>query len=110
MRTLAALLMLQLGVLSAPDPAQMEKAPDLGVVAVEHGLKLPDGMVMGAPSSVALTSKKHLIVFTRGMSPILEFDERGTFVRAFGQGNYTRAHGLRLDAADNSWTTDVNAH
>src|SRR6185503_1491451 len=54
--------------------------------------------------------KKHLIVFTRGMSPILEFDEHGAFVRAFGQGNYTRAHGLRLDADDNIWTTDVNAH
>jgi len=34
----------------------------------------------------------------------------GTFVRSFGAGLYTRAHGLRLDGDGNIWTTDVNGH
>jgi DNA-binding beta-propeller fold protein YncE len=110
MRLAAAVLLLQLGVLTGPDPAQMEKAPDLGFHAVEHGLTLPAGTTMGAPASVALNSKAHLIVFTRGMSSLLEFDRNGAFVRAFGQGSYTRAHGMRLDLEDNIWTTDVGAH
>ena len=35
MRFAAAVLLLQPGVLTGPDPAQMEKAPDLGFHAVE---------------------------------------------------------------------------
>ena len=37
------------GVLSGPDPTQMETAPDLGYRPIEAGLKLPEGMKMGAP-------------------------------------------------------------
>ena len=37
------------GVLSGPDPAQMETAPDLGYRPVEAGLKLPDGIKLDAP-------------------------------------------------------------
>ena len=55
MRALLLALLLQVsGVLSGPDPAQMEKAPDLGYKPVPANLVLPDGMKMGAPSSVAL--------------------------------------------------------
>ena len=40
------------GVLSAPDPAQMEKAPDLGYKPVPHGLQMPSTITMGAPVSL----------------------------------------------------------
>jgi len=110
MTVLVLALLMQLGVLSAPDPAQMEPAPDLGVVPAQHTLRLPEGMAMGAPSSVALNSKGHLVVFTRGDHPLLEFDRTGALVRTFGDGLYMRAHGLRLDSNDNVWTTDVNTH
>ena len=55
MRWLLLALLLQIpGVLSGPDPAQMEKAPDLGYTPVPANLTLPDGVRMGAPSSVAM--------------------------------------------------------
>jgi DNA-binding beta-propeller fold protein YncE len=98
------------GVLSGPDPAQMETAPDLGYRPIETGLTLPDGMRMGAPSSVAFDARGHMLVFNRGEHPLMEFDERGVFVRAFGEGRYVRAHGMRIDPAGNIWTTDVNGH
>jgi DNA-binding beta-propeller fold protein YncE len=108
MRLLMLVLLFQ--VLSGPDPAQMEKAPDLGYKPVQRSFKLPDGMRMGAPSSAAVTASGHLLVFNRGASPLLEFDKAGTFVRAFGEGRYERPHGLRLDPEGNIWTTDVSGH
>ena len=107
---LAALLFQVSGVLSGPDPAQMEKAPDLGYVAVQHSLTLPEGLKWGAPSSVAFNSAGHMFVFNRGASPLVEFDKNGTFVRVLGEDRYTRPHGMRIDRQDNIWTTDVAGH
>jgi DNA-binding beta-propeller fold protein YncE len=98
------------GVLSGPDPKQMESAPDLGFRAVEAGLKLPEGMKMGAPSSVAFDARGHLFVFNRGEHPLIEFDAHGGFVRAFGEGRYVRPHGMRIDSQGSIWTTDVAGH
>ena len=99
------------GVLNGPDPAQMESAPALAYKAVPAGVVLPDGMKLGAPSSVAFDSHGHLLVFTRGEHPLLEFDATtGALVRAFGDGRYVRAHGMRVDQQGNIWTTDVNGH
>src|SRR5216684_1868433 len=98
------------GVLSGPDPKQMEAAPDLGYLAVEDGLVLPEGMKMGAPSSVAFDARGHMLVFNRGEHPFLEFDGQGVFVRSFGEGRYVRPHGMRVDPEGNIWTTDVNGH
>jgi DNA-binding beta-propeller fold protein YncE len=107
---LAAVLLQVPGVLSGPDPAQMEKAPDLGYAPAQHSLKLPDGMKWGAASSVGFNSAGHIFVFNRGASPLVEFDQHGTFVRVLGEGRYTRPHGMRIDRQDNIWTTDVNGH
>jgi DNA-binding beta-propeller fold protein YncE len=104
------LLMLLIQVLTAPDPAQMEKAPDLGYKPVPHGLQLPAGITMGAPSGVQVTREGNLIVFNRGAYPLLEFDRDGAFVRASGEGLYVRPHGFRIDPDGNLWTTDVNGH
>ena len=111
MRLWLLVLLLQVsGVLSGPDPAQMEKAPPLGYHPVAANLVLPDGMKMGAPSSVAMNKAGHMLVFNRGEHPLMEFDAQGKFVRAFGEGAYTRPHGMRIDSEGNIWTTDVNGH
>jgi DNA-binding beta-propeller fold protein YncE len=105
-----AVVALLLQALAAPDPAQMEKVPDLGYTDVPHGLQLPAGVTMGAPSSVATTSKGHIIVLNRGRFPLLEFDAHGAFVRSLGEGQVVRPHGMRVDADDNIWMTDVSGH
>jgi DNA-binding beta-propeller fold protein YncE len=98
------------GVLDAPDPKQMESAADLGYRAVENGLQLPDGLKMGAASSVAFTPRGTMVVFNRGTQPIMEFDASGKYIRGFGEGRYNRPHGMRIDSAGNIWTTDVQGH
>ncbi len=96
--------------LPGPDPLQMEDVPDLGYRAVPHGLDIPHDVELGAASSVVWTSEDHLILFNRGPNPLMEFDPRGRLLRTWGQGDYVRPHGMRLDPEGYLWTTDVNGH
>jgi sugar lactone lactonase YvrE len=94
------------------DPALLvpQEAPALDYVAIPDPLTIPAGMTMGASASVAFDPKGHLWVLTRGTVPLFEFDQGGKFVRAFGEGLFTRTHGLRIDRDGNIWVTDVGAH
>src|SRR5215469_17292861 len=87
-----------------------QTAPELDYVAVPDAVTVPDGVTMGAPAAVAFDSKGHLIMLSRGPQAFLEFDGDGKFIRAFGQGLFTRSHGLRIDNDGNYWATDVSAH
>lgn len=94
------------------DPALLvpQTAPELAYVNVPSPIALPAGTTMGASASVAFDANGHLLVLTRGAQAFFEFDENGTFIRSFGDGLFTRAHGLRLDVGGNIWATDVGAH
>jgi sugar lactone lactonase YvrE len=94
------------------DPALLvpQTAPELGYVAVPNPITVPTGTTMGASASVTFDARGHLLVLTRGAQPFFEFDENGRFIRAFGDGLFTRAHGVRLDGDGNIWATDVGAH
>jgi len=87
-----------------------QEAPVLNYVAVPDPLPVPANVMMGASSSVAFDSKGHLFVLSRGAQALTEFDENGKFIRAFGEGLFTRSHGLRIDKDGSIWTTDVGAH
>lgn len=82
----------------------------LDVVPVPDAFKLPPGMNFGSLSGVAINSKGNVFVLHRGVNPLMEFDAAGNFVRAWGVGLFERPHGLRIDAEDNIWTTDVAGH
>ena len=49
-------------------------------------------------------------MLTRGPVAFFEFDQKGAYVRSFGEGLFTRAHGLRIDREGNLWAGDVGAH
>jgi DNA-binding beta-propeller fold protein YncE len=93
------------------DPALMlpQQAPDLDMSPVLDPLPVPAGMTMGAPAAVAFDARGHLFVLSRGAQAFWEYDEKGAFVRTFGD-RFTRAHGLRIDRDGNLWATDVGAH
>jgi sugar lactone lactonase YvrE len=94
------------------DPALLvpQNAPALEYVAVASPLSFPEGVTIGASASVAFDAKGHLWVLNRGAQPLAEFEADGKFIRAFGEGMFTRTHGLRIDADGNIWVTDVGAH
>ena len=51
----------------------------------------------------------HIFIFHRsGETRLYEYDEKGTFVKEIGRGNYgfSFAHSVRVDAQDNIWAVD----
>jgi streptogramin lyase len=87
----------------------MASAP-LPYIAVPESFHLPSGANFGGTSGIAFNSKGNIFVLHRGPMPLMEFDPDGHFIRGFGDGLFERPHGLRIDAQDNIWATDVAAH
>jgi sugar lactone lactonase YvrE len=115
MRTAACAIAIVLAAATAfaqrpSNPALLvpQQAPALEYVVAPEPLMLPVGS--GAPASLAFDSRGHLILLSRGPKAFLEFDANGAFVRSFGDGLFTRSHGIRLDADGNIWATDVGGH
>jgi len=118
MRTIAVALMISLISLTSvaqrpSDPALLvpQTAPELEYVSVPNPFSFPAGITfMGAPAALAFDSKGHLFVVTRGNPSLYEFDADGKFIRSFGEGLFTRTHGLRIDKEGNIWVADTGAH
>jgi sugar lactone lactonase YvrE len=77
--------------------------------------KLPPGRVMGSSSAVAVDSKGHIWIADRcgvnscadsPLDPIMEFDAKGNFIKAFGAGKFLFPHGFFIDHKDRIWVTD----
>jgi len=91
-------------VIHVPDAPVMDYAP------VPNPLTLPAGRTFGVVASIAINSRGHAFVYQRSPHPIVEFDEKGQFVRDLREGTDTRAHSIRIDQADNIWTVDSGDH
>src|SRR5450755_4285011 len=96
----------QTGAKAAP----FEAVPELPYRVLPNFFKFPKGMTAGEASGVALNSKGHIFLFQRTKPMLSEYDEHGNFVRSIGDGLFTHPHGLRIDDADNIWTTDDGSH
>jgi DNA-binding beta-propeller fold protein YncE len=95
-----------------------EAAPEIPFDSVPNLLKLPKDLYLGEASGVAVNSKGHIFVFSRGSSTgpayaataaqLLEFGPDGTFLREIGHNLYawSFAHTVRVDKFDNIWAAD----
>ncbi|MGX1166857.1 hypothetical protein AB7M16_003123 [Bradyrhizobium sp. USDA 372] len=61
---------------------------------VDNFAKLPEGWQLTDVASVAVDSKDRVYVFNRGAHPMVVLDREGNFLRSFGEGLFSRAHGL----------------
>src|SRR3954466_5844856 len=77
---------------------------------VENFAKLPDGWQLTDVASVAVDSKDRVYVFNRGAHPMVVLDREGNFLRSWGEGLFSRPHGLHIDADDNLYCTDDGDH
>jgi sugar lactone lactonase YvrE len=95
----------------APNPAANHYA------AMPGFLKLPPGRVMGSSSVVAGDSSGHIWVVDRcsandcsksAIDPVMEFDAKGKFLRAWGGGRFLFPHGLFIGRDGHLWITDAH--
>src|SRR6202163_4323533 len=95
-----------------------QAAPDIPFDSVPNAVKLPAGMYLGEVSDVAVNSKRHIFLFSRGnttgpayaasAAQLLEFDADGKFLGEIGHNLYawSSAHTVRVDKDDNIWAAD----
>jgi hypothetical protein len=72
--------------------------------------ELPDGWALNDVAAVAVDGKDRVYVFNRGAHPMIVLDREGKFLRSWGEGVFTRAHGLHIGPDDNLYCTDDGDH
>jgi len=95
-----------------------QNPPRIPYQSVPDFLKLPPDMYFGEVAGVAVNSKGHVFVFSRGNSTgpaygaagaqLLEFGKDGRFIREIGHNLYawSFAHAVKIDKDDNIWAAD----
>ena len=111
-----------------PDAAEAGQGPAAGVPAYELDPSfppaLPNGWVMGVPTSVAVDARDHVWVLSRPRTvpeeqsanaapAVMEFDASGAFVQGWGgpAEGYDwpdTEHGIFVDHQDHVWITGIN--
>lgn len=77
---------------------------------VEDWAKLPDGWELMDVAAVAVDSNDLVYVFNRGKHPMIVFDSDGNFLRSWGEGLFSRAHGIHIGPDDMLYCTDDGDH
>jgi DNA-binding beta-propeller fold protein YncE len=109
--------LLLVGILCLPLGLSAQQAvPQLPIHATADFLKLPQNLYLGEVAGVAINSKGHLFVLSRGnttgpayaAAELLEFNADGTYIREIGHNLYawSFAHAVKVDKQDNIWVTD----
>jgi NHL repeat len=104
-------------LLSSPVMAQ-QSVPEIPFESIPDPLMLPADLYFGEATGVAVNSKGHVFVFSRGnttgpayaasAAQLLEFGPDGKFIREIGKNLYAWSfgHAVRIDKDDNIWAID----
>ncbi len=115
---LSTILLLAIAYKTCSLSAQTSEVPEIQYRSVPDFLHLPADLYFGEVSGVAVNSKGHIFVFSRGnttgpaygaaAAQLLEFGPDGKFVREIGHNLYawSYAHTVKIDPQDNIWVTD----
>jgi len=100
-----------------PQLAQ-QTVPEIKFRAQTDFFKLPSDVYFGEAAGVAVDSKGHIFVFSRGnttgpaygaaAAQLLEFGSNGVYMREIGHNLYAWgfAHSVKVDPEDNIWVAD----
>jgi hypothetical protein len=95
-----------------------QQPPQIAYRSVPDFLKPPPDLYFGEVAGVAVNSKRHVFVFSRGSTTgpaygaaaaqLLEFGPDGQFIREIGHNLYawSFAHSVKIDRDDNIWVAD----
>jgi DNA-binding beta-propeller fold protein YncE len=76
----------------------------------ENWAKLPDGWTFTDVAAVAVDRNDQVYVFNRGAHPMIVFDRDGNFLRSWGEGTFTKPHGVHIGPDDYIYCTDDGDH
>jgi DNA-binding beta-propeller fold protein YncE len=97
---------------------QQVQVPEIQFRSIPDLLKFPSDVYLGEAAGVAVNSKGHIFVLSRGnttgpaygaaATQLLEFDADGRFLREIGHNLYawSFAHSVKVDHDDNIWVAD----
>ena len=77
---------------------------------VENWAKLPEGWSFKETAAVGADANDNVYVFNRGEHPMMVFDQRGNFLRSWGEGIFPRAHGVTMGPGGTVFCTDDGDH
>jgi streptogramin lyase len=95
-----------------------DSVPEIPFDSAPNYFKLPENLYLGEASGVAVNSKGHIFIFSRGnttgpayaasAAQVLEFTPDGKYLREIGHNLYawSFAHAVRTDKDDNIWAVD----
>ena len=72
--------------------------------------KLPEGWTFREVADVAVDSRDRVYVFSRSDHPVTIFEKNGDFVKSWGEGLFTRPHGITLGPDGMVYCVDDGAH
>src|ERR1700751_712088 len=105
-------------LLAAPPALAQQSVPTIAFDSMPNPVRLPHNMYLGEVSGVAVKSKGHVFLLSRGntsgpayaaaATQLLEFDAKGNFIGEMGKNLYawSFAHTVKVDPQDNVWVTD----
>lgn len=105
-------------LLTAAGAFGQQAVPEIPYESVPNFLKLPENLYLGEATGVAVNSKRHIFVYSRGGVPgpaygatssqLLEFGPDGKYIREIGRNLYAWSfgHAVRVDKDDNIWAVD----
>ena len=77
---------------------------------LETWATLPEGWQLGDVAAVGVDRKDRVYVFNRGEHPMIVLDRAGIFLRSWGEGVFTRPHGIHMAPDDTIFCTDDGDH
>jgi len=78
---------------------------------VEGWEQLPRGYEHRDVAGVAVDGEDRVFLICRGDHPIIAYDRKGSFLRSWGEGDFTyRTHGISIASNGTVWCTDDGNH
>jgi DNA-binding beta-propeller fold protein YncE len=88
----------------------MSTCSDAGYEADDHWAQVPSGWNWVEVTAVAIDSRDRVFVFNRGEHPVMIFNRDGAFVTSWGEGVFSRPHGITIGPDDSLYCTDDLDH
>jgi streptogramin lyase len=67
---------------------------------------VPNSVRFYRPASVTVDAQGRILIFHRGEPPLLRFERDGRLEKAWGEGMFQMAHGLKIAPDQTIWVTD----